>query len=172
MSDILVRTDNCIFSYRTAGILVREDKVLLQKPNNSVDYAFPGGHIAFGETAAEALVREFREEMGADIEVAELKWVEENFFSWGDKPCHQISLSHLIKLKDTAQIPLNGRFISKEYSENDDNAIYFCWIPLDEVKNIKVYPANAAELLLELDEGVKHFVYRECENSNEKHGKA
>jgi ADP-ribose pyrophosphatase YjhB (NUDIX family) len=161
MSDILFRTENYIFSYRTAGILVHENKVLLQKPNNSGDYAFPGGHIAFGETNEETLIREFREELGADIEVAELKWVEENFFSWGDKPCHQICLSHLIKLKDTAQIPLNSRFISKEYRENDDNAIYFYWIPINEVKNINVYPANAAELLLKLDDGVKHFVYRE-----------
>ncbi|MCL2814242.1 MAG: NUDIX hydrolase [Oscillospiraceae bacterium] len=161
MSDILFRTKNYIFSYRTAGILVHGDRVLLQKPSNSGDYAFPGGHIAFGETTAETLIREFKEEMGADIEVTELKWVEENFFSWGDKPCHQISLSYLVRLKDTAQIPLDGRFISEEYRENDDNAIYFYWIPLDEVKNINVYPANAAELLLKLDDGVKHFVYRE-----------
>jgi len=66
-----------------------------------------------------------------------------------------------VKLKDTEQIPLEGRFISKEYRENDANAIYFYWIPLDEVKNIKVYPANAADLLLCLNEGVQHFVYRE-----------
>jgi len=161
MNDILFHCEDYIFSYRTAGILVHEDKVLLQKPNNSGDYAFPGGHIAFGETSAQTLVREFKEELGADIEVAELKWVEETFFSWGDKPCHQISLSHLVKLKDTSQILLDGRFISKDYCESDDNAIYFYWISLDEVKNINVYPTNAAELLLCLDDGVQHFIYRE-----------
>jgi len=163
MNDILFRTDTHIFSYRTAGILVHYGKVLLQKPNGSEDFAFPGGHVAFGETNAETLVREFTEEVGANVEVADLKWVEENFFMWGSKPCHQVSLSHLVKLKNTNQIPLEGRFISKEYNEADANAIYFYWIPLDEVEKIKIYPTNASELLLCLNDGVKHFVYREGE---------
>lgn len=161
MSDILFCTDNYIFSYRTAGILVRDGKVLLQKPAASNDYAFPGGHVAFGETNAETLIREFREEVGADIEVAELKWLEENFFQWGDKPCHQISFSYTVKLADETQIPVNGHFISKEYKKSDSNAIYFHWIPMDEVKNISVYPAKATELLFCLNEGLKHFIYRE-----------
>jgi 8-oxo-dGTP pyrophosphatase MutT (NUDIX family) len=161
MNDILFRSDNFMFSYRVAGILVQNGKVLVQKPDDSVAYAFPGGHVGLGETNAETLIREFKEEVGADIMVGELKWVEENFFLWGNKPCHQICLSHLVKLKDTAQIPLDGRFISKEYREDDEKAICFYWIPLDEIKNINVYPANAAELLLYLDEGVKHFICRE-----------
>jgi hypothetical protein len=89
-----------------------------------------------------------------------LKWVEENFFQWG-KPCHQICLSHLVKLNNPPQIPLDGSFIGKEHQEGDDKAIYFYWIPLEEVKNIKVYPAKAAELLLCIDEGVKHLIFRE-----------
>ena len=163
MGDILFHKEDYVFSYRVAGILICDNKVLLQKPNDSEYYAFPGGHVSYGETTSETLIREFLEEAGADIEIAELQWVEENFFSWSGKPCHQISLSHLVKLKDAAQIPYDGRFIGKEYRENDANAIYFYWIPLDEVKNINVYPTNAAELLLCLDEGVKHFVYREGE---------
>jgi ADP-ribose pyrophosphatase YjhB (NUDIX family) len=159
--DISYSTDKYIFNYRPAGILIHENKVLLQKPDNSNDYAFPGGQVAFGETNAETIIREFREEVGADIKVAELKWVEENIYPWSCRLCHQICLFFLVNLKDMLQIPLNGRFISKEYRENDDNAIYFYWIPLDEVKNINVYPANAAELLLKLDDGVKHFVFRE-----------
>lgn len=163
MDDILFRTDNYIFSYRVAGILIHNGKVLLQKPNDSEYYAFPGGHVAFGETNAETLIREYKEEVGADIEVCGLKWVEENFFQWGAKPCHQICLSHLVKLNNPQQIPLDGNFIGKEHGEGDAQAIYFYWIPLDEVKNINVYPAKAAELLLCLNEGVKHFIYREGE---------
>jgi len=36
-------------------------------------------------------------------------------------------------------------------------------VSFDEVKNIAVYPANAAELLIYIDEGVNHFIYREDE---------
>ena len=86
MSDISYSTDEYIFSYRAAGILVHENKILLQKPNNSNDYAFPGGQVAFGETNAETLIREFGEEMGMEIEVGELKWVWENLCPWDGKP--------------------------------------------------------------------------------------
>ncbi|MEA4890348.1 MAG: hypothetical protein VB070_12905 [Clostridiaceae bacterium] len=50
MPDILFKTDDYIFSYRVAGICVQNGKVLLQKPTNDSGYAFPGGHVAFGET--------------------------------------------------------------------------------------------------------------------------
>jgi hypothetical protein len=69
--------------------------------------------------------------------------------------------SYLVELKDTTQIPLVSSFVSKEYNADDEKAIWFHWVPLSEVKNLTVYPTKASELLPLLDEGVKHFVYRE-----------
>ena len=80
MSDILFRKDGFVFSYRVAGIAVHDGKILLQKPTNEDFYAFPGGHVEFGETNEETLISEFREEIGADISVGELEWVAEAFF--------------------------------------------------------------------------------------------
>jgi len=161
MRDISYSTDEYIFSYRPAGILVHENKALLQAPKNTGEYAFPGGQAAFGETNAETLIREFREEVGAEIEVGDLKWVWENLKPWDGKPAHQICLFYLINLKDKNQIPLSGSFIGNEYDISDDKAVWFHWVPFDEMKNMTVHPADAAELLLQLDEGVKHFVHRE-----------
>ena len=73
MADILFRKDDWIFSYRVAGIAVCDGKVLLQKPTNENSFAFPGGHVSFGETNEETLLREFKEETGAEISVGELK---------------------------------------------------------------------------------------------------
>ncbi|HHW48453.1 MAG TPA: NUDIX hydrolase [Clostridiaceae bacterium] len=159
--DIIFKTENCVFSYRVAGILIHNGKVLLQKPTNDTGYAFPGGHVELGETNEETLIREFKEEIGADIKVREIKWVAEIFFPWGNKPCHQICLYFIIELKDEAQIPLDGKFITHEHIEERDFDIEFHWIPLDKVKNIEVYPSNASELMEHINECVKHFVYRE-----------
>ena len=60
MPDILFKTDEFVFSYRVAGICMQTGRVLLQKPTHDAGYAFPGGHVALGETNAETLVREFR----------------------------------------------------------------------------------------------------------------
>lgn len=135
--------------------------MLLQKPTNDTGYAFPGGHVELGETNEETLIREFKEEIGADIQVLEIKWVAEIFFPWGDKPCHQICIYYLIKLADETQVPLSKKFIAHEHIEGRDFDIEFHWIPLEKVKNIEIYPSNASELLERINEGVKHFVYRE-----------
>ena len=112
MSDILFKTDSYVFSYRVAGILIYDRKVLLQKPTNDPGFAFPGGHVEFGETNAETLRREFREEMGADIAVGKLQWVGEIFFPWGDRPCHQICLFTPLSLQMTNRESLSTVLLS------------------------------------------------------------
>lgn len=161
MSDILFKTERYIFSYRVAGILIRDGSVLLQKPTNETGYAFPGGHVEFGETNAETLVREFKEEIGADVSVGDLKWVAEIFFLWGDKPCHQICLYYDIALKDEKQIPLDSFFIGDERIDGRYFKIEFHWIPLDKLGDIELYPTNTAELIKKYNAGVQHFIYKE-----------
>ena len=40
--EILFKTDDFIFSYRVGGLLIRNDKILLQKPRNDYhDYRGP-----------------------------------------------------------------------------------------------------------------------------------
>lgn len=166
MSDILYRTDGRVFSYRVAGICVRDGKVLLQKPTHDPAYALPGGHVAFGETGAETLSREFFEETGATIGVGELKWVSEIFFSWDQAPCHQVCLFFEVVLRDPGSLPTEGWGIGCERIEGRSFDLEFHWVPLERVRDLPVYPPNAADLLLRPDEGVQHFVYRESQQED------
>ena len=158
--DILFKTEEWVFSYRVAGICIRDGKVLLQKPTNDTAYAFPGGHVEFGETNEQTLIREFREEIGADITVKDLKWVAEIFFPWGTRPCHQICLYYMVELH-SPQIPDEGNFLGREQIEGRGFDLEFHWVPLADVASLEVYPVQTPELLGKLDEGVQHFVYRE-----------
>ena len=161
MADILFKTKDWVFSYRVAGICVQGGKVLLQTTTGEDrSFAFPGGHVSFGETNADALIREFREEIGADITVGDLKWVAEVFFPWGTKPCHQICLYYLVEIQNP-KIPREGCFTAKEHLEGCRFDLEFHWIPLEDVKNLEVYPTQTPELLQHLDEGVQHFIYQE-----------
>lgn len=161
MSDILFQREDYVFSYRVAGILLRDNKILLQKPTNDTGYAIPGGHVELGETNAETLEREFKEEIGADITVGVLKWVAEIFFPWGDKPCHQICLYYAVALKDETQIPLDGIFAGDERIEGQNFKIEFHWKPVDSLGQLEVYPTIISNLMKRYNEGVQHFVYRE-----------
>ena len=87
--DIIFPTSDFVFSLRVGGLLVQNGSVLLQKPKDD-DYAIIGGHVSALETTAEALKREYMEELHAEIAVDRLLAVGELFFPWGDKPCHQI----------------------------------------------------------------------------------
>ena len=158
--DILFKTEEYIFSYRVAGICINNGKVLLQKPTNDNAFAFPGGHVEFGETNAQTLIREFKEEIGVDISVGDLKWVAEIFFPWGDRPCHQICLYYIVDITSN-NIPLEGMFIGKEKIEGRKFDLEFHWIPISKLNNIDVYPTNVVELMNNIDGGVQHFVYQE-----------
>jgi ADP-ribose pyrophosphatase YjhB (NUDIX family) len=163
ITDILFHTDSQMFSYRVAGILIYENKILLQEPTNDEGYAFPGGHVAFGETNAETLYREFKEEMGIDVFVNGLKWVGEIFFPLDNKPCHQICLYYLVGLKNKSQIQLSDKFTGIENMEDREFNIEFHWIAIEDLGNIPIYPTNAVELFKHFNEGVQHFVYKESQ---------
>lgn len=56
-----------------AATCVREgDRVLLQRRGDHDAWGFPGGAIELGESAAEAAIRETREETGLDVEIVNL----------------------------------------------------------------------------------------------------
>jgi len=159
--DILFKNDDFVFSYRVAGILIKNNKVLLQRPLRDTGYSIPGGHVSFGETNEETLIREFREEIGVDIKVENLKWVGEIFFPWGDKPCHQINLFYKVTLTEDTQIPLHGEFYGIEKIENSSFKLEFSWVDLKDILNVELYPTNAKEFLLNNSKEIKHFIYRE-----------
>ena len=161
MADILFKTDDYIFSYRVGGVLIHNDKMLLQRVPGDDGYAFIGGHVAFGETTAETLVREFKEEIRADIKVERLLMVGENFFPWGKHPCHQINLYYLVSLTDGTQIPLDGSFKAVDELGNERIDLDMCWISLKDIPNITVYPTEAKEHIINIPNEIVYFVHKE-----------
>ena len=161
MTDILFKTDDYVFSYRVGGVLIHNGKILLQKVPGDDGYAFIGGHVAFGETTVETLIREFREEIHADIKIERLLMVSENFFPWGSLPCHQINLFYLVSLCNESQIPLGGSFKALDELGNERIDLDMCWIPLSEIPRITVYPVEAKKYLITIPDEIVHFVYKE-----------
>ena len=160
MKDILFRQDDFVFSYRVGGILIRDGKILLQRPKDD-DYSIIGGHVSAMETTSETLVREFKEELHADVRVGELMAVGEIFFPWGNRPCHQIAFYYNVELSDSAQIPAEGVFRGYDEMDNERIDLDFCWVPLEKLDGITVYPV---ELIPHIQSGSKeifHFVSRQ-----------
>ncbi len=154
MKDILLKTQNDIFSLRVAGICLNNGKILLHKTSNNDGYALPGGHVTFHETAEQAIIREFPEETGVDIWLGKLKWIGENFFYRNSLLYHQICFYYTVSPLDK-EIVKNRKFIGNEHNK----PIYFEWVPLSSIDRIKLYPENVKELLKDLNnDNIKHFV--------------
>ena len=66
-----VGKDKIILNF-TCGILNQSGKILLQKRADKGMWGLPGGAIELGESALEALVREFYEETGIEVRAEKL----------------------------------------------------------------------------------------------------
>ena len=56
-----------IFMPCASGVIIENDKMLLQKRSDDGTWAFHGGGLEFGETFEDALKREFKEELGINV---------------------------------------------------------------------------------------------------------
>ena len=159
--DILFREEDGVFSYRVAGVLIRDKKILLHRFEEDPGYAFPGGHVNYGEESAQGLIREFKEEINADILPVRLLWVGENFFPWDRRLCHQLCLYYQVQLQNAGQLPQGDEFLAMEQLDGQQFRLKYSWVPLDDLDAISIYPTNAKAFLQNPSQEVRHFVYHQ-----------
>lgn len=157
VKDWLFYSDNNICNFRSVGVLIRNNMILVQRDKDGSEYALPGGHVKIGETSEESLIREYKEETGADIICDRMIWVEENFWTWGSKNTHTLAFYFLISLKEVSDIPNNGEF----FSQKDNCNVLLKWIPIDEIENLTIYPTFLKDKINNISSGIEHFVYKE-----------
>ena len=93
------------------AVIVKDGNLLALKmqENNSTYYILPGGGQEHGENLHQALVRECKEELGAEVEIGDLIFVREYIGRCINKE---------IKAKD--QIPLKSNFTHGVYRRKSD----------------------------------------------------
>lgn len=110
-------------------------EVLLCRNVDKGYYYLPGGHIEFGETAEEALAREYLEETGVRVTVGDFAGASQNEFKVKGKQTHEVNLMFHVKL------PRGGRVRSVE------DWIAFDWVSVSSLFKADVRPASVAKWL-------------------------
>ena len=106
-----------------------------------------GGGIEFGERGAEAIVREIREELGAEIE--DVRWLGtlENLFTCDGEPGHEIVLVYDAVFADRS---LYDRAVLHGYEQDAAIPAFTAeWKTLDELTagSVRLVPEGLAEFL-------------------------
>jgi ADP-ribose pyrophosphatase YjhB (NUDIX family) len=116
------------------GIFLHEDRLLVFRgddPARDVVFYRPlGGGIEFGERSADALVREMREELGAEVTSVRYLGMLENIFTHMGKRGHEIVLLYAARFADSA-------FYTRQAWTGDDNGlpIPVLWKPLTDFRD-------------------------------------
>lgn len=149
------------FQLRVGAVIIEDGCALMAKCDAADYYYSVGGGVKLGETAEEAVKREVFEETGLHYEVDRLLFVQENFFVdkvvAKGKRFHEVCLHFLMK-------PMGKKEIKTDGSVCAAGLEYMHWIPLEELKSIKMFPVFYPEKLMNLPDGVEHIVTDEIED--------
>ena len=116
------------------GVVYRSDKILcaaVTRDDGTITGWRPlGGGIELGEPAADAVHREFKEELGAQAEVRKQICVLENFFEHEGKHGHEIVFVFELHLFDPGQARAD-RFLLEDEGFRAEAR----WIPLEQFRS-------------------------------------
>ena len=115
------------------GVCIMDGKLLLCKAKGGGSTYLPGGHIEFGETGREALIREMKEETGLDATCGRFLGVAENSFIQHGRPHAEINLVYELR-------------IATDVVKAQEEWIEFTWCPLAGLEAANLLPADFRRL--------------------------
>ena len=146
------------FNLRVYGLLFnsKNEVLISDERRNGVSFTkFPGGGLEFGEGLSAALKREFQEEIGIEVEVGELFYVNDFLqVSAFNKDHELLSFYYFVNYADCTQIriekythPLTNegekqRWISLSELENTIFTFPLDKIVVEKISKLKIKPFN------------------------------
>ncbi|GAB2469967.1 NUDIX domain-containing protein [Xylanimonas ulmi] len=137
------------------GLVVRDGHVLAEEyPRIDGHHRFLraiGGGIAFGERAADAVVREFHEELGVAVTHVRLLDVTENLFEIVGEPGHEVVHIFAVASPQLDALPLDGALPVRDADS------FVGWHPIERVlaDDPPLYPVGAARLAAALHDDTR-----------------
>ncbi|MBE6935962.1 MAG: NUDIX domain-containing protein [Ruminococcaceae bacterium] len=136
--DISFVSGNDKFNYRVCAMIISDGKILAMQDERSPYYYLPGGRVAMGETAENAVIRELQEELGITAKIERPLWLNQAFFTEDVDHLHyhEICIYFLMDISDTDLLSRGKRFLSKEGRKTHT----FQWLEFEKLEELYFYP--------------------------------
>src|SRR5690606_30423323 len=123
------------FNIRVYGILVNDNQEVLisDEREYGMEFSkFPGGGLEYGEGLSSGLIREFKEECDADIDILQHIHTTDVFIKSAFNDSQVLAVYY--RVKNTT--PLNCRFSDTAFDFESEKAIdqVFRWVPIDKLE--------------------------------------
>lgn len=136
--DISFKSGNEKFNYRVCAMMISDGKILAMHDDRSPYYYLPGGRVAMGETAEDAVIREVEEELGITPKIVRPLWLNQAFFTEDVDHLHyhELCIYFLMDITDTNLLSRGKTFASNEGHRTHQ----FEWLAFDQLKDAYFYP--------------------------------
>ena len=136
--DISFRSNNQKFNYRVCAMMIWDGKILAMHDDRSPYYYLPGGRVAMGERAEQAVIREVEEELGITPKIICPLWLNQAFFTEDvdNLNYHELCLYFLMDISETDLLTRGPQFTSAEGRRIHT----FEWLAFDRLKDEYFYP--------------------------------
>ena len=143
--DITINVRDYKLNVRAAGVIIHNGKILVHRNFNSNHYALIGGRVEIGESSADTIKREIKEELGKDIEITGYISTIENFFEMKGSKYHEIMFIYKIEFinEEDKKIEYTMKNIEgKDYLQYE-------WIELNKIDKYPLLPIAVKDVLKE-----------------------
>ena len=136
--DITIDVDDYKLNVRAAGVMIHNGKILVHRNVNSDHYALIGGRVEIGESSANTIKREIKEELGKDIEITGYISTIENFFEMKGSKYHEIMFVH--KIEFTNEEDKKIEYAMENVEEGGKSNVHYEWIDINDLEKRQLRP--------------------------------
>lgn len=119
-------------------MMISGGQILAMQDDRSPYYYLPGGRVAMGETAEDAVIREVQEELSITPRIVRPLWLNQAFFTEDVDQLryHEICIYFLMDITDTDLLSRGKNFIANEGGRIHN----FEWLAFERLKDEYFYP--------------------------------
>lgn len=155
--DVSFKCEKDRFKLRVTGIIIDEDKVLLDKHSIDNKYRLPGGRVSLNESSDVAIIRELEEEIGFKFSIEKFIGTAEEFYvNYNNEKTHCINLYYKVKFSNPDDInKLEYNRLEDDHGVNVQHS--FVWVKFSDLENVNLVPNEIKKCLIN-DETNIHYI--------------